>query len=437
MLETLKASCRRSMHALARDRRGTIALLVAFLTPVLLGVAGLSVDVGRAYVAKRQLQDATQAAALAGAAALAAPGATTSTVMTQVDAWRSANAPSGLTVSATSTTVSCDSTTSGLPPCNATMPNVVTVSQTASVPTHFLKVLGKTSFGLAATAAAARAGGEGRPLNIMFVFDTTGSMHVVDPTCTIPNRAKPTKIQCALYAVQEVLKVMPTSVDKVGLMIFPGMATQWSPTSHPCREKPAPVSYLTPNIKYQVGTTLDDTYNDGAGALVEASPTVQAVGNYPGMSGCLEKVAGGTINSYAAEVIAKAQEALPVTSGVQNVIVFVSDGNYNEWAINLNQRPDKQPDQCAQAVAAANAAKAAGTLVYSVAWGASVTDGCRFDKTYKPCATMKDIASDNTRFYSTASECQVTNSANAVGQLSAVFGAIRATLTKPRLLAVQ
>ena len=58
-------------------------------------------------------------------------------------------------------------------------------------------------------------------------------------------------------------------------MIFPGMGTQYSPTSHPCSTQPNSVKYLTANIKYQIHTTLDNTYNDGAGSLVTTSPMVR------------------------------------------------------------------------------------------------------------------------------------------------------------------
>ena len=69
----------------------------------------------------------------------------------------------------------------------------------------------------------------------MFVLDATQSMNDTDSGCTgVPGIAHPTRFQCAMYSIQSVLKKMPTSMDKAGLMIFPGMATQYSPTSHPC-----------------------------------------------------------------------------------------------------------------------------------------------------------------------------------------------------------
>ena len=434
MLERFKAWRRKPLREVLRDRKGSTIVIIAALIPGLLGVTGLSIDVGRALAAKKQLDDATTAAAFAGAYALAQSGATSSTVTTAINNWKSANAPSGLTITNTTTNLSCDSTTSGLPACNGTTPNVVTVSQTANTSTYFLKALGKTSFALSSTVAAAKAGGNAKPLNVMFVVDATGSMSSTDTGCTVPGISSPTRWQCALYSVQSVLKVMPTSLDKVGLMIFPGMGTQYSPTSHPCPTQPNSVAYLSTGIKYQIGTALDSTYNNGAGALATASPLVQAVGIYPpsgGLTPCLTNRGGQ--GSYAAEVITKANAALPVQTGIQNVIILLSDGDYGASASQLSNQTAKVSKQCGQAVDAAKAATAAGTVVYSVAYGAP-SSGCSTGDTYNPCTAMQAIASDPTKFFTTNANCKINGSANPVTGLPGLFQAITTTLTKPRLL---
>ena len=51
----------------ARGQRGQILPVVALALVALLGVTAFSIDVGYAYYAKRQLQSAVDAAALAGA----------------------------------------------------------------------------------------------------------------------------------------------------------------------------------------------------------------------------------------------------------------------------------------------------------------------------------------------------------------------------------
>ena len=96
----------------------------------------------------------------------------------------------------------------------------------------------------------------------------------------------------------------------------------------------------------------------------------------------------------------------------------------------------KDPKQCDQAIAAAQAATAAGYHgLRRRLW--------RFDErllaprvdTHNPCTTMQAIASDKTRFYSMSSTCQMSGSPNAVA-----FSARRPSsrsrrhLTKPRLL---
>jgi hypothetical protein len=266
----------------------------------------------------------------------------------------------------------------------------------------------------------------------MFIVDATGSMSNTDAGCTIPGMSNVTRFQCAMYSIQSILKTMPTSLDKVGLMIFPGMSTQYSPTSHPCSTQPSSVPYYTSNIKYQIGTSMDNTYNNGSGALNTSSAMVQAVGNYTSLTGCVTNKGGQ--GSYAAEVITKAQAALVAAAapGTGNVMIHLSDGDYGASSTQLSGHTTSA--QCGAAVTAATTATNAGTTVYAVAYGAPST-GCSTGDTYNPCSAMKAIASDPTKFYSSDSSCQISGSANQISGLPALFQAITTQLTKPRLLA--
>jgi Flp pilus assembly protein TadG len=445
-MKHFKIALFRSVRDFCRDRKGGMTMLFAVMMPAAVGVAGLTVDVGRAMAAKRALEAGTQAAALAGAYALASPSATAATVTTAITSWNAANPISNLTLTSSTPTLSCVTSTSNLPSCNASSPNVVSVTQTASVSTYFLKALGRDSFTLTSTVSAAKAGGNAQSLNVMFVLDATGSMSTDDYNCTgVPGDSSPTRFKCALYSIQSVLKVMPTSLDKVGLMIFPGLGSQYSPTSHPCSAQPNSVKYLTSTIKYQIHTALDNTYNDGAGALVNSSPMIQAIGNYKtsgSLSPCVSNPGGQ--GSYAAEVITKAQAAMPAAAaGTQNVIIFLSDGAFNADSSNFASGfSAKATNQCKQAVEAAQAATAAGTKVYSVAYGASTatsgSSSCSTESGYTPkytaCTTMQAIASDSSKFYTTNATCNIAGSANPVTKLPDVFTAITTTLTKPRLI---
>src|SRR6195256_4626209 len=284
------SSAPRAIRSVLRDKRGATAVLFGFMAVGLMGTAGLTVDVGQVFVSKKAFNAATQAAALAGANALLANNANLTTVTAAVTAWNTAHPPLKVSIASTSVAISCDTATANLPTCNGTTSNVAQVTQTGTVTTHFLKAFGFPSLTLTSTASAAKAGGSAIPLNVMFVLDATGSMNDTDAGCTVPGITHPTRFQCAEYSIQSVLKTMPTSLDKAGLMIFPGMATQYSPTSHPCANQPNSTPYYTTNIKYQIGTALDATFNNGSGSLVSTSPLVQAVGNAtstPPVTGCV------------------------------------------------------------------------------------------------------------------------------------------------------
>ncbi len=392
-MKRLISSISRNIRGLLRDQAGATAILFGFMAVGLMGTAGLTIDAGRIYAAKKSFDADTQAAALVGANALQQANATQATVQTAVTAWTTANPSTKVTVTNTNVAVSCDTATANLPSCNGTTANVAKVTQTATVSTNFFRAFGFPSITLTSTSSAAKAGGTAVPLNVMFVLDATASMNDADGGCTVPGISHPTRFQCAEYSVQSVLKTMPTSLDKAGLMIFPGMATQYSPTA-----------------------------------------LVQAVGNAtstPPVTGCV--TAKGGQGSYAAEVLTKAKAALPVVAGTQNVIIFLSDGDFNASATQLSNTSGKTTKQCDQAIAAAQAATAAGYTVYAVAYGAA-SSGCSSGDTHNPCTTMQSIASDKTRFYTTSSSCQMTGSPNAVASLPSAFQAITTTLTKPRLV---
>ncbi len=58
------------MKQLINEQRGAVAIIVAFLMFVLLGFAAFAVDFGYLYGVKNELQNAADAAALAGASVL-------------------------------------------------------------------------------------------------------------------------------------------------------------------------------------------------------------------------------------------------------------------------------------------------------------------------------------------------------------------------------
>ena len=63
---------RRSFVSVLKDRRGAVAIVMAFTLPVVIGAAGLGIEAGTWYLVKRQAQTAADTGAFAGALELAA-----------------------------------------------------------------------------------------------------------------------------------------------------------------------------------------------------------------------------------------------------------------------------------------------------------------------------------------------------------------------------
>ena len=237
------SSAPRTIRGLLRDRTGATAILFGFMAVGLDG-HGRTDDRCRARLRREEgIRRRHQAAALAGAHALSQTNATQGTVRPpsrpgtrQIRRRKSRSPTPASRFRATPRRQICR-------PATARTRTSPTVTQTATVSTHFIKAFGFPRSRLRRPSAQPRRAARRCPLNVMFVLDATGSMNSADTGCTVPGIAHPTRFQCAIYSIQSVLKMMPTSMDKVGLMIFPGMATQYSPTSHPCPTQPNSTPY--------------------------------------------------------------------------------------------------------------------------------------------------------------------------------------------------
>ncbi|HVY36855.1 MAG TPA: TadE/TadG family type IV pilus assembly protein [Polyangia bacterium] len=125
----------RLRHARRNPERGSVTILVAALWMALFGMAALAVDAGHMYLTKRNLQDAADAAVMAGLPTL---GSNTTTAQTNArNMGIQCGYPSGNI--ATSTGAAGGFTT-------------LTVTITASEPFFFAKVLGYASKTVSATA---------------------------------------------------------------------------------------------------------------------------------------------------------------------------------------------------------------------------------------------------------------------------------------------
>jgi Putative Flp pilus-assembly TadE/G-like len=227
-----------------KDERGQTLPFMFFLIALLMGAAGLSVDLGHAYVCYRELQSSTDAAALAGAGVMAASTATQSSVKAVVSEFSSApggyNTNSNLTEtsSSISTSFKCLTTvTNDGIPCTASPldANTIQVQQTATVPTFFIRVLSlfgvkaAQSLSLGAVSTAAMRGSAAQ-YNVAIVLDATESMNNSDSDANCGS----TRIKCALEGVQTLMNELTpctasststncTPYDQVSLFVFPNV----------------------------------------------------------------------------------------------------------------------------------------------------------------------------------------------------------------------
>ena len=135
---------------------------------------------------------------------------------------------------------------------------------------------------------------------------------------------------------------MPKSLDNVGLMIFPGLQLAIQSDAHPCANQPQSVPYYASTVKYQIGTTFDNTYNDGAGTLITTSPMVQAVGWGTTTSSKVALHNKGGQGSYAAEVITKAQATLAATTNLRYKRHHLSQRRRLRRHADATERPEFQ-----------------------------------------------------------------------------------------------
>jgi Flp pilus assembly protein TadG len=373
------------------DESGASFVVVALLLPVILGVGGLSVDTGYAYIGYRQLQISTDAAAMAAASSLpntssASLAATQySATPGNYNAYPILNTPYALSDAKLTVTPGCISM-SGLPACGGSITaNAVKVTQTASVRTFFIRALSAfglnaaSSINLSATSVAAMRGSQRGPYNVAIIIDTTASMAQSDGG----SNCSGTKVACAEQGAQIMLSqlspCLPNTtcgtatngnvsypVDEVSLWSFPAETAETQlakdETCSSTAIQPSPITYPD-SIALGTLTALPNSSNlatlvseygvvplvsnyrtsdstSGANPLLinnsvsSSSPSiVNASGgnSYFGGSSCAGMYAKGGESTFYAGALFTAQQYLVANgrSNAQNVIILLSDGDAN------------------------------------------------------------------------------------------------------------
>jgi Flp pilus assembly protein TadG len=347
----------------ARGERGQVLAIVALALVALLGISAFAIDVGYAYYAKRQLQSATDAAALAGAQDLP----TAATAISTATTYAQANTPANLSGLTFTYTTKCTATAIIATGCTAAVnPNELVVTGTAQTNTWFAKLFGIAHFTVN-THANACSPCSSTPVDIVIAIDRTGSM--CSPTDAQGNC---TDLDNAKDGVRTMLGILNPPYAQVGMLDFPPVqSTATSVCGAPYNSlgnngfngyDTATRGYLTDAIAsdYKIGQAL----NPASGLYLH---TVDGPAN-----ACIQS--GG--NTSYSEALRQAQAEL-VADGRPNVpdyIVFLTDGEANigsMYGLNDPTYPpgnadDTQP--CHTAINVANAAKATGTTIYSIGY---------------------------------------------------------------------
>ncbi len=428
-----------------RDERGVVAVMIGAAITALAGLTGLVTQEAMIYRAQRAIQASTNLAALAAAQDINCCSSQPGKAKTTASTYSSLNPVAGQTVTMASgyPQLLCMSSTStsnySLPPCGGpTSPdnaNAIVVKQQAIVPLILGGLFGKSTTTVTATATAGAGGGTGTALDVMLILDTTGSMNSSDSSCSISGA---TRVICAEAGARTLLQQFKPSLVHVGLMVFPGVSSSTASKDYDCSSSTQPtILAYNASPQYQIiGLSSDYKTSDTAASLNTSSNLVIALGG--GASGCTAGLSAvGGVHTFYADVITAAQTALTTNgrSGVQKVIMFLSDGDAN--AVSSVVPSGKASNQCHEGITAAAAATAAGTKVYSLAYGAPTSGSCTTDSpAITACQAMQQIASTSAMFYSDtqsgSSAC--TSSTNTYSELVSLFNQVGSSLSSPRLL---
>jgi hypothetical protein len=422
----------------ARGERGQILPIVVLALLALLGVSAFAIDVGYAYFAKRQLQAATDAAALAGAQDL--PNVMTAE-QTAAD-YAKANMPDNLSSNDDFTyDVKCTNTSVIAAGCNPSVnPNAIVVSGTAKTDAWFARIFGIDHFTVSAHASACSPCSS-TPVDIVIAIDRTGSM------CTPKGPGgECDDLDNAKDGVRTMLGILSPPNAKVGMVAFPPVE---STTTDPCAApfntpgNPGFDGYDSPTRGYVTDPISGDYRlpnglpNDTSGLYLHTTDGPQ--------TSCIQ--AGGFTSYSEALRQARAELAADGRPNVPDYIVFLTDGEANIGSVYGAGDPvyppgnadDQQP--CHTAINVANNYKQEGVTIYSIGYalGDNVpcTHGILKDKDGNPCpapsatcfhyADMNSPEQPEISSYNTleqiASPGNFYNKADA-GQLDTIFAAI-------------
>lgn len=389
------------MRERMKEERGAIAVLAALTIVILLAAVAFVIDISRLYHERQVLQNAVDFGSLAGAQDLPVQGAPAATIAS-ADALRvaTANAPQ-VTAGNLTITYQCvvgDHNADGAPDpgdvpfvCGPTgswssgwLPkgggrlvhdcnpfagdkcNTIRLSTSSTIPYYFAPVIGVNTGSTGAVNAASCKGACGAassPLDVVLVLDRTGSMTQAD-------------VDNVKNAALSILGFYNSQQQWVGLVSLP-----YGQTNNKCNVN-NPQTYPGTNyLNWQVVplstdyTKADGTLNTASNIVTQIncmvrSPTVTVTVNGTNQTNAGHTNLGDPLDAARAMLAAQGRATVP------DVIIFETDGQ-------ANQPNTLQP--CNYFNTKANAAKAAGQTIFTIAYGLdSPPVKCDFDTSGSP-----------------------------------------------------
>jgi len=386
-----------------------IPFVVVALVP-LLGMLGLTLDIGYAYYSQRAMQSSADAAALAGASQLSSVSDATAVANSFGAASGSKNtlASSGITGVTQTVSEKCVASLPGCAPDNA-----VVVDETGNSSTFFLKLFGVSSIPIHVRSTACGPCAD-RPADIVVVFDRTGSMcwtwsGANDPACTKLNNAK--------SGIETMLTALDPTLDRVGLVVLPPVDAGKSNCA-----TPSSTSYDSTSSRYLL-VPLTAAYKKG-GVLDHSSQLVSTVDCMP--------ASGATSYATALEQ-AQAELAKDGRPNARHYIVFFTDGAANTGPAYYANTSPYRKTPCHQGVSSASAIKSTGTTIFGIGYTLQGVGG-----TSNTCQAYNGTNEAGITAYQAvqgiASNAQTFFDNEQVDGLDAVFASVATLITGPRLI---
>jgi Flp pilus assembly protein TadG len=355
------------LRQLLRDKAGNFGILTAISVPVLVAAGGVAIDVANMSLTRSQLQESTDAAALATATALAEGSATTTTakdlannfVLGQMSNYLAGDADATNSLKAgTSTTITKTTDSSG------NSGYTVVVNSSYSMPVNSMtRLTGQSSLNISASSTSISgktSETQKNALSMYFVLDRSGSM---DEATDTVNAQQPTTtytyscIKTNKNGKQEWGTCTGTSTNYYTKMESLKIATS---------NLAAQLNSADPNMTYV--RTGADSYNN-----VAQTPTALAWGTNGITTYVNNLTSSGSTNSApaftaAVDALTKLSTTSGLTyeqlqhknkSGVTNptmYIVFMTDGDNN-----VSNADTKTREQC-------DKARKNGIHVYTIAF---------------------------------------------------------------------